>query len=257
MKTAKWLLVLAALCFGQSQAMEGVFDRSAETAHYIEQINITQSQGAMIEVLKPIYVSGIGDEQLAKALGERLLRDLPKIDNSRVSSQYGAWIVKALASTGTEYATQVITEVSKKTSVRRVLLACDDKLHEIDWERRKNEIMASRANYNEGDDMKVAQLMNLLKYPDFTYKQNAAYRMSWDKILDPRLMAEIARQLQEFVDRKGVSHNKAEIVAMSHFVKMLGYSYDAAYRPLLIAVKKSQANSIVIGQVGGALEKLK
>ena len=257
MKTAKYLLIVATLCFGQSQAMEGVFDRSAEAAHYIEQINSTPSQEAMIEVLKPIYISGIGDEQLAKTLGDRLLKDLPKIDTSRTSSQYGAWMVKVLASTGSEYAGEVITEVSKRTSVRRVLIACDDKLHQIDWERRKNEIMASRVNFNEGDDMKIAQLMNLLKDPDFTYKQNAAYRMSWDKILDARLMEEIARQVQVFADKNGVSYNKGEIVAMSHFVKMLGYSGNVGYRPLLVAVSKSKADQIVIGQTNAAIRKLK
>lgn len=257
MSKAIWSLAALVLLCGSAYAMDGVFDRGTETAHYIEQINTTTSQEAMIEILKPIYVSGIDDEQLAKTLGQRLLKDLPKIDNSLVSSQYGAWLVKALGSTGTEYARDVITEVSKRTSVKRVLIACDDKLREIDWERRKNEIMASRENYQEGGDMKVAQLMNLLKDPDCTYKQNAAFRMTWDKVLDPSLMEEMAKQLQAFVDRKGISYNKAEIVAMSHFAKMLGYSNNTAYRPLLLALDKSQADPIVKGQVHTALSRLK
>lgn len=251
-----WLTLLLAFAFGQAQAMDGVFDRSAETAHYIDQINSTQSQLQMIEILKPIYISGISDDKLAHALGERLLKDLPAIDDSRNGSQYGAWLVKALGSTGTEYARQVITEVSHKTKVHRVLSACNDKLAQIDWERRKNEIMASRKNFTEGGDMKVAQLLNLLQDPDFTYKVNAAYRMSWDKVLDASLMAEIAKQLQAFVDRKGVTSDPAENVAMGNFAKMLGYSGDAKYKPLLAALYKSDAAGAVKSQARKAYGRL-
>lgn len=257
MKTAKWpLAILAVFLFGQAQAMDGVFDRSAEVAHYIEQINNTPSQLAMIGILKPIYVSGISDEQLAHVLGERLLKDLPAIDDSRTSSQYGAWLVKVLGSTGTEYSRQVINEVSQKTKVHRVLSACNDKLQQIDWERRKDEIMASRKNFTEGGNMRVAQLLNLLQDPDFSYKENAAWRMSWEKELDPGLMEEIARQLQTFVDKKGVTSDPAEISAMGNFAKMLGYSGDAKYRPLLAALYKSDANSAIKSQAKKAYERL-
>ena len=258
MKTAQWLFaILAVFLFGQAQAMDGVFDRSAEVASYIQQINNTPSQLEMIGILKPIYVSGISDEQLAHALGERLLKDLPAIDDSRTGSQYGAWLVKALGSTGTEYARQVITEVSQKTKVHRVLSACNDKLQQIDWERRKNEIMASRKNFTEGGNMKVAQLLNLLQDPDYTYKVNAAWRMSWDRVLDPSLMEEIAKQLQAFVDKNGAANDPAEIAAMGNFAKMLGYSGDTKYQPLLAALYKSNADGAIKSQAKKAYERLK
>ncbi len=256
MRMTKWLVVFLVFSIGRVQAMDGVFDRSAEVSRYIEQINQTQSQAEMIDVVKPIYISGIGDEKLAEALGERLLKDLPAVDSSRESSQYAAWMVKALSSTGTEYARRVIGEVRNKTRVSRVVKACDDTLPKIDWERRKGEIMSSRKNYNEGDKMEVVQLLNLLQDSDFTYKQNAAYRMSWDKVLDPRLMVEIAKQLQIFVDKNGMSDDKAEIVAMSHYAKMLGYSGNAEYRPLLVSLYNSKADLIVKRQASAAEKRL-
>ncbi len=238
-------------------AMEGVFDRSAEVDRYIAQLNSEQSKETLIAaVAKPVYVSGIGDERLAQALSDRLMRDLPSLDASRDSAQYGAWMVKALGSTGTELARSSIKEVQSKTKIARIRSECADQLHELDWERRKNEIMASRANYQEGSDMRIAQLLNLLQSEDYSYKQDAAYRMSWDKILDPRLMEEIGVQLQAFADKGGVSNNKAENVAMSHYAKMLGYSGNQKYGPLLITLSKSKTDSLVKKQAVGALKRL-
>jgi hypothetical protein len=233
-------------------AMDGVFDRRAEVDGYIAQLNGDLSQEALIAVAKPIYVSGISDERLAQALSDRLLRDLPTLNSSRDSSQYGAWMIKALGSTGTERARVTIEEVKAKTKVPRIKSECADQLHELPWERRKNEIMASRANYNEGDDMRVSQLLNLLKTDDFSYKQDAAYRMSWDKILDPRLMEEIAVQLQAFADKGGVSKDNAENVAMSHYAKMLGYSGNKKYLPLLQTLYKSKKTDYMVHKQANA-----
>lgn len=238
-------------------AMEGVFDRSAEVERYVAQLDSEPSKEVlMAAVAKPIYVSGISDERLAQALSDRLMRDLPLLDASRDSAQYGAWMVKALGSTGTELARSNIKEIQTKTKIARVKSECADQLHELDWQRRKNEIMASRANYQEGGDMRVAQLLNLLKSEDYSYKQDAAYRMSWDKILDPRLMEEIAVQLQAFADKGGASTNKAENVAMSHYAKMLGYSGNQKYGPLLTTLYKSQTDYLVKKQALAALKRL-
>lgn len=257
MKKAKWFLLLLASCFSYAHAMPGTFDRSAEIAHYIEQLNSDLSHEELIAVAKPIYVSGIMDDKLAQAIGDRLLKDVGALEKAdRASSQYAAWMLKALGSTGTELAGNLIKETCTKTKTQRIQQECADQLHELPWQRRKNEIMSSRENYSEGDDMRVAQLLNLLKSDDFSYKQDAAYRMSWDKILDARLMQEIAKQLQVYIDKNGVSKDKAEIVVMSHYVKMLGYSGNEQYLPMLEIVVHSKAEQMVKGQAKTAIKRL-
>ncbi len=256
MKRSVGLFLIMVISVGQAKAMEGTFDRSAEVAKYIDQINNTPTQKEMIEVAKPIYVSGISDEKLAQALGERLLKDLPIIDSSRTESQYGMWMVKALSSTGTEYARQTIDIVRHKTHVHRLIGTCNNTLTQIDWERHKNEIMASRKNFSEGGNMRVAQLLNLLQDPNFSYKENGAFRMSWEKMLDPSLMEEIAKQLQAFVDKKGISGGPAENSVMGNFAKLLGYSKDEKYRPLLLALYKSDAATAVKSQANKAIHNL-
>lgn len=216
-----------------ANAMEGVFDRSAEIDQYVAQLNGTATQAELITTSRAIYISGISDERLAKAITDRLLRDLPSLKSIGDGDQYGAWMVKALASTGDPSAKATITKVQNSTSVYRIKAECKEQVNEVDWQRRKNEVMASRRNYNEGDNMRVAQLLNLLQSDDFSHKQDAAYRMSWDRTLDPRLMAEMATQAQTYVDKGMSSGNKAELVVMSHYAKMLGYSNNPEYKPLL------------------------
>lgn len=261
MKIIVWVSLLSLILFANANvtanAMEGVFDRSADIAHYIEQINSSTSMEQTIEICKSIYISGISDESLAHAIGERLLRDMKLVNDSNLGSHYGGWLVKALGATGTEYARQTITEVSKKTKQERVLRLISDNLRELDWERRKDEIMSSRANCHEGQEMKVCQLLNLLKDSDPSYKQDAAYRMSWDRVLDPVLMEEIAIQLQEFVSvRHGVTKDRMEGAAFSHFVKMLGYSHDEKYRELLVKAAKVADDDRIKRQADGALRNL-
>jgi hypothetical protein len=257
MNKAKWFLSLFVFFVGQALAMPGVFDRSAEIEQYIQQLGSDLTQEQLIDVAKPIYVSGITDERLSKAVGDRLLKDLPTLGKNSESTQYAAWMVKALGSTGTDTAATLIKEVRAKTTSQRVRSECDDQLNELPWQRRKNEVMSSRENHNEGDKMRVSQMLNLLKSDDYSFKQDAAYRMSWDRVLDDRLMQEIAKQTQAFVEKNnGASKDKAEIVVMSHYVKMLGYSYDNKYRPVLMAVLQSKADSMVQRQAKKAIKRL-
>jgi hypothetical protein len=245
MNIIKWSLTLLVLFVGQAQALPGVFDRSAEIEQYIQQLNSDLTYEQLIDVAKPIYVSGISDDRLAKAIGDRLLKDLASMKKDRLSTQYGAWMVKALASTGTDVAATLIEEIRTKSKSQRIRSECEDQVVILPWQRRKNEVMASRENHNEGDDMRVSQLLNLLKSDDYSFKKDAAYRMSWDRMLDDRLMEEIAKQVDAFVGKNGVSNDRAEIVVMSHYVKMLGYSYDDKYRQLLMKVVQSKADSDV------------
>lgn len=255
MNTIKWLSTLL-LFIGQAHALPGVFDRSAEIEQYIQQLGSDLTYEQLIDVAKPIYVSGISDDRLAQAIGERLLKDLGSLKKDRLSTQYGAWMVKALASTGTDVAANLVKEIRTQSKSQRIRSECDDQLEILPWQRRKNEVMASRENHNEGDKMRVSQMLNLLKSDDYSFKKDAAYRMSWDRILDDRLMEEIAKQTQAFIDKNGVSNDKAEIVVMSHYVKMLGYSYSGQYRPLLMAVIQSKADPMVRRQATKAVKRM-
>jgi hypothetical protein len=117
--------------------------------------------------------------------------------------------------------------------------------------------MASRRNYNEGDNMRVAQLLNLLQSDDISLKDNATYRMNWDKTLDPRLMSEIATQLSAFVDKGTATKSKDEADLIGNYAKMLGYSHDQQYAALLRRLMASSGNAAIKKASAKALDNLK
>ena len=234
MMRMKAVVFAGLLAFGYAQAMEGEFDRSSEINQYITQLNSNATQEELIPTVRAIHISGIGDEQLAKAISDRLLRELPNLE-----TQFGAWTVRALAATGEPLAKDTLEQVRKTTRVVRVRDECLEQIPQIDWYKQRNLVMASRRNYQEGDNMRVAQLLNLLQSDDYTFKKNGAYRMNWDKILDARLMTEIAAQLQAFVDRGAATKSADELLAMIDYTKLLGYSRDQQYRELLKRLSSS------------------
>src|SRR5882757_8698075 len=95
---------------------------------------------------------------------------------------------------------------------------------------KKNKVMASRQYHREGDDPTVSRVMNLLMSDDYELKHYAAERMNWEKVLDARLMAAIAPQVQHYVDGgyRGLSVKDDDTIA--NFIKLLGYSKDTQYR---------------------------
>lgn len=243
-------LAMLLLC-NLASAMDGVFDRSAEIDGYIATLNSHATQEELFPTIRAIHISGINDERLAKAIADRLLSDLPHLDKN-----YGAWTVRALASTGGQIAKDTLVEVRDATHLKSIKTECEEQLKDIDWEHRKNEVMASRRNYTEGGNMRVAQLLNLLQSDDYTLKDNAAYRMNWDKNLDPRLMAEIAAQLTVFVDQGTVTKNKEEVSTIWKYVKMLGYSNDRQYVPLLKRIADSKADAKIKRYAANARDNL-
>ncbi len=240
------------LAFNLAHAMDGVFDRSAEVDQYVAQLSSTATQEQLVPTARAIHISGIGDERLAKAISDRLLRDASHLD-----TQYGAWMVRALASTGDPIAKDTLAKVRRTTQISRIKTECEEQVQVVDWQRRRNEVMASRRNYNEGDNMRVAQLLNLLQSDDISLKDNATYRMNWDKILDSRLMAEIAGQLSAFVEKGVATKSKEESVLIGNYAKMLGYSHDQQYAQLLRRVANSSADSSIKKAVAKALDNLK
>lgn len=258
MNKAKWLLIILASLSGPAQAMEGLFDRSTEIAQYIEQLSNDPSQQQLIEVARTIYISGIADDRLAQAISARLLKDIRELKNRPADSQYGEWMVKALGSIGSDTAGDLIGRIYKSTDIDGIRYECKKQIKELMWARRKNEIMASRKNYNAGDDMRVSQLMNLLQSHDLTYEMAAADSMRWTKILDDRLMQEIAKQVQTFAERNGVSRSKLEYRLMALYSKLLGYSHNEKYIPVLGAVVDSDAPELLVrSQAKKAIKRIR
>jgi hypothetical protein len=236
-------------------AMEGEFDRSAEVERYMTAMK-TGSTGTVAIAAKEISTSGIADPQLAAALRDRFLTDYKTIGIDRESLTYGVWMCRALASFGiADYASD-LGKIAQGTNSVKVRKACKDALPTIDWNRSKNVVMASRQYHHEGDDPTVSRIMNLLMADDYQYKHYAAERMNWEKVLDKRLMAAIAPQLQQYVQRDA-RLNDLQDDTMANFAKLLGYSQDVQYRGVLENVLAyKHASSGVKRHAKYALDKL-
>lgn len=236
MKLTKTTVMILLLAFtAVAYSAEGVFDRTAEVYKYAALIN-DGDRGQLVLVAREIYGSGISDQRLATAIYDRLHRDGKHISGSRLDEQYGVFMVKALASTGLESVKPQLREIHSEVSSAKTASACADELKQVDWHAQRDAVMASTANHHEGDDANVSRLINLLKSDDVSFKHWAVERMNWDKVLDKRLMQVIASQVQAYVDRHGGSLSEEEDDTMANFVKLLGYSKDVQYRPLLVSV---------------------
>jgi len=236
--------------------MDGVFDRSAEVEKYLPIVN-EGARGVLLPLTKDIYVSGISDPRLAAAVNERLLRDYPTLSGrERTDTQYGAWLIKALASFGSDDYKTTCAQIRKKSKVGKLLSACSDELDNLGWHRTKNEIMSSRKNYTEGENPRVAQFQNLLQADDFSYKYLAAERMSWEKVLDPKLMDEIAAQIPRYMNETArASHAESNAIGM--YCKVLGYSENPKYREVLQQVVDAKgAGQLVKKHAQQALDRL-
>lgn len=250
---AAWLLSLSLQVF----AMDGVFDRSAEVQKYMAIVK-NGTRGDMVVAAKDMYVSGINDAELAAAVNERLLKDYAGLKlGERLDTQYGAWMVKALASFGIEQYAETLKTVENGVQIPSVSSECGEELPLISWHKTKNAIMASRANHQEGDKQRASQFLNLLKSEDFAYKYVAADRMSWEKVLDARLMDEIASQLLKYMDSTGMHASRPQTKTMGMYAKLLGYSSNAKYRQTLEQVVASNANYLLKKHAKDALVKLK
>jgi hypothetical protein len=246
------LLVLT----GVAHALDGNFDRSAEVAKYLDIVQ-TGSRLNMTRAAKELYVSGIDDPRLAAALSERLLRDTPSlVKNNRADGQYGAWMVKALASTGVEQYAATIEQVQSRVKVGAVRMECKEELEKIAWHKAKNRIMNSRENHVEGGNERASQLLNLIKADDFTFKQFAADRVSWEKQLDERILDEMAEQLIRYMNDTGRNASRAQGKALGLYAKLLGYSGLSKYRDPLDQVLASKASALLKKHAREAIKKM-
>ncbi len=240
-KIIKLALFVFLMPFSGVYAMDGEFDRSAEVERYMTVLQ-TGSIGTLAVVAKEISTSGIADPQLAAALNNRLLADHKTTGIDRESDTYGVWMCRALASFGiADYADDLKT-IAAGARNSKMRTACREAMPTIAWNQAKNTIMASKRYHNEGDDPMVSRLMNLLMADDYVYKHYAVERMNWERVLDKRLMAAIAPQLQQYVQRDAKLTN-LEDDTIASFAKLLGYSKDIQYRGVLESVVAYQRAS--------------
>ena len=166
-------------------------------------------------------------------------------------------MVKALASTGLASTKEQLKAVRSGMTNNKVNSASASEVKLVDWHLKRDTVMASTANHHEGDDPNVSRLINLIKTGDSSFQHWAVERMNWDKILDPRLMAVLASQVQSYVDRGGGALDEVQDDTLANFVKLLGYSKDVQYRPLLEKVNSlSSATPAIKRHSKYALAKL-
>jgi hypothetical protein len=254
MKLVRILLVaVASLASSLSLAADVGGDRAADVAKY----SSIMTNGTMTSVTiaaKEIYVSGLSDPGLARLVREQLLRNqTTKKTAKRDQTQYELWLLKALASFGLEEDRDTLQQVSKRTGLIAVRRECVDELALIDWHRGKNAIMASRENHVPGVDDRVLQLLNLLKAADFSYKHLGAERISWEKRLDPVLLDEMAAQLPALAPEAG---ERAQVKVLGLYAKLLGYSENRKYLPVLETASKAASSVLVKKHAGQAIKRI-
>ncbi|MBC7983374.1 MAG: hypothetical protein H7Y02_05910 [Candidatus Obscuribacterales bacterium] len=255
-ETRTILAALILLFAGTAHAMEGVFDRSAEIEKYIA-LATSGTRGELTLVAKDIYVSGLSDRRLAEAVSQRLLKDYVGIAQNQSSDiQYGRWMIKALASFGVSEYAATLSEVKKRAKVAKLRSEAGEELEQIAWHKTKNEIMATRINHKEGDNQRASQLMNLLRSDDFTYKYQAADRISWEKLVEPRILEEMSAQMLKYMDETDMNASRAQSKTLGYYAKLLGYSGEPKYRETLEKVIASKAGTLVKRRAKDALGKL-
>jgi len=232
-----WVLVVLAGVAAMANAADGVFDRTAEVNKYVELMK-AGDRDQLGMAAREICASGITDPQLATAIYNRLYKDRKDLLGSYLNTQYGVFMVRAMASVGVESTKEQLNSIRHGVENSKVSSVSVDEAKMIDWYLKRNAVMASTANHHEGDDSNVSRLVNLMKSDDIAYQRWAAERMSWDKVLDDRLMEVIAVKVQAYVDRGGGELSSKEDDLMANFVKLLGYSKNLKYRPLLTSVSK-------------------
>jgi hypothetical protein len=257
MKKTKSVWVMALLlAAGAAFAIDGAFDRGAETAKYLK-IMTDGTRTDVILASKNIYVSGLADAALGRAIADRLQRDYQGLkQGNRADTQHGIWMAKALASLGNQEHAALLQQVANGTKLTSLASEIRDELALLPWHRRKNELMASRQHHREGDNPRATQLLNLLKSDDFNHKHLAADRISWEKLLDVRVLDEMAAQLGQFAASGKDDDSRIETKTLGLYAKLLGYSGDAKYRDVLQQVMKSGGGTLVKKHAKEALSRL-
>lgn len=254
----KQALVLTVLSCASIAHGQDVFDRSAEVDKYIKAYT-EGPQGVLAETGKEIYISGLSDPRLASAIRDRLFKDLGSIKRGdRADTAYAVWNVKALASFGIPEYAATLQDIRKNSKTSKVKSEAGDELDRIAWHKRKNEIMASTRNYKQGDNARLSRYLNLIMDDDFTYKYQGADRVNWEKLLEPRVLDEMAKQLLQYKDTDfPMSAGKAPTKTLGLYAKLLGRSGQTTYRETLQQVVDSSSGMLIKKHAREALDMLK
>ncbi|HTE40175.1 MAG TPA: hypothetical protein VK629_05060, partial [Steroidobacteraceae bacterium] len=224
------LAVLLAACTLAAPvfALEGGFDRTVEIEQHIATFK-DGTRGAVIEAGREVYFAGISDPKLAATIADRLQSEARLTGHAdKVGQQFFEWMIKALASTGNaSYANKILEGARKAGS--SVAFGAKDEVAKIEWYRARNEIMANRHYHSEGDDPQISRIMSLVMAEDFSFKLFAAHRMNRDRMLDPRLMEAVNKQVLQYKDstERGAARDQAKTMGM--YIKLLGYSGNTSY----------------------------
>jgi hypothetical protein len=259
MKLVQALALAAISCVAfAANASDGVFDRSEEIRKYTEAFT-DGPRGVLGEHSKEIYISGLSDPVLAQAVRDRLLKEYKSIEQrDRVGLAYLTWTTKALASFGIEEHRAALLEVDKhKKLPAKAKGAIDDEIDRFAWHKRKNEIMASTRNHSADGNPRASRYLNLIKDDDFTYKFMGADRINWEKLLEPRVLDEMAAQLVRYKDTEFPSSaGKAPTKTLGLYAKLLGHSGQRKYQDVLQQVVDSKSGVLVKKHAKEALQKL-
>jgi hypothetical protein len=224
-------------------ATAGVVDRSAEVAAYLQDIQ-TGTRGAVTDTAKKIVDADLGDERVAETLYRKLTADLPTLDDDNsVDMNYKKAMVMAIAATGVagyEDKLKPICEGIKLSSMTKTNY-CFTVVSEMEINRRVNLLVADDTYHRQGEDPRVGRIMTLLMSDDFYNKHLAAHRMNWWKILDVRLTDVMAEQLPTFIPLMTKKGEHEADSAMAGYIKLLGYSGNPKYIPVLEKIMKSKA----------------
>lgn len=245
MNRMKWMAVATLmLCINVAYAMDGTFDRSTEVKKYLGLLD-SEYPATVVQAAKDISISGIADPALGTALSDKLVNAAKKLGTKRDEVNSAAWLTKALASLGIEDYAQTLETIAKQTRVPKLRAVCEEQIKLISWHKGKNDAMASRRDYQEGDNPRTIMLLNLLKTDDYSYKRFGVYRANIEKILDPRLMDEINTQINRYVDQ-GIKTDETANDAVKHFMRFLGYSQKVEHRRMIERVASSHMDRKVV-----------
>lgn len=277
-QTAIYVLNGCLLFVGSAYSMEGTFSRDQEAMQYVE-IMENGTAGAAAIAAKQIYISGISDARLAAAIDDRLRRDYPGIDvpedrkkipasggailnatHPGIEVDYGKCLIKALASQGRDEYAGTLRDISRSknlggSQVRNMRTFALRELHRMEWHKRKNAAMASRANYVDGEDPRIAMLINLLRAEEASLRDFGFDRIESERIRNARVDDVLEQQVQLYLNATTLTHSAKKDIARS--IYLLGMSGERSHREVLQKVMQSNAEPRLKKQAQVALDRLK
>jgi len=269
------LSCISLLLCAPTYSMDGVFDRDEEVRSYISVVE-AGSRREFIEAARKIYMSGISDERLALALQNRLLNEFDKLGAPRLArgrrmnalvveelylddsdAGYGMWLVHAACSTGAELFNTTFYAVANRhtgANFKELRSLAARSKRQLDWHRKKNELMATRQHHREGDDPQVSRLVNLLHADDLSYRDFVYDYIRVNKLREPRYFEIVGANVLASISAPAAQPPN---ILLAREIKLLGDSNDRGYAEILQRVVDSNADVKIKNQAQAALSKLR